>query len=140
MTRCQIVTADELDHGEVLDLYDSVGWTAYTRDPAVLRTGLQGSHRIVVARGDHGLHGLARSVSDGATIVYLQDILVRPAAQRTGLGRELVQTLLSAYEGVRQQVLITDTEPGQRAFYESLGFAEAHDMDPGLRAFLRFAT
>lgn len=140
MNRCQFVTADQLDPDDVLDLYDSVGWTAYTKDPRTLRVALAGSHRLVVARGaDHALDGLARSISDGATIVYLQDILVRPSAQRTGLGRALVQTLLTAYEDVRQQVLITDTEPGQRAFYESLGFTEAHEMQPGIRAFLRFA-
>ena len=117
MSRCQFVTADDLDLDEVLDLYASVGWSAYTREPARLRAALAGAHRVV----------------------YLQDILVRPAAQRTGLGRELVQTLLSAYPGLRQQVLITDTEPGQRAFYESLGLTEAHDMSPGLRAFVRLS-
>lgn len=143
MSRCRFVTADDLDLDEVLDLYASVGWSAYTREPARLRAALAGSHRVVVARAPDGdgaaLVGLARSISDGATIVYLQDILVRPAAQRTGLGRELVQTLLSAYPGLRQQVLITDTEPGQRAFYESLGLTEAHDMSPGLRAFVRLS-
>jgi hypothetical protein len=40
---------------------------------------------------------------------------------------------------VRQKVLLTDDDPGQRAFYESLGFAETHDFDGGsLRAFVRF--
>lgn len=139
MSRCQFVTAAQLESAQVLDLYDAVGWTTYTRDPVALHEALAGSHRLVAAHGPDGrLDGLARSISDGATIVYLQDILVRPAAQRTGHGRALVQTLLSAYDGVRQQVLITDTEPGQRAFYEALGFTEAHDMDPGIRAFVRF--
>ena len=35
--------------------------------------------------------------------------------------------------------LLTDDEPGQRAFYESLGFAETRDFDDGsLRAFVKF--
>lgn len=36
-------------------------------------------------------------------------------------------------------VLLTDDEPGQRAFYESLGFAETRDFDDGsLRALVKF--
>ena len=39
-----------------------------------------------------------------------------------------------------QQVLLTDAEPGQRAFYEALGYTETHDVGDGssLRAFVRF--
>jgi hypothetical protein len=38
-------------------------------------------------------------------------------------------------------MLLTDDEPGQRAFYESLGYAEIRDHGEGtLRAFVRIAT
>jgi hypothetical protein len=38
-------------------------------------------------------------------------------------------------------VLITDDEPGQRAFYESIGFVEAHDFEPAsLRAFVQITN
>lgn len=129
-------TVADLDVDEVLALYDSVGWAAYTRDPETLRRALSGSHRIVTARQDGRLAGLARSVSDGASIVYVQDILVSPACQRSGVGRRLISTLLDHYPGVRQRVLLTDAKPGQRAFYESLGLTEVHDADPPLRAFV----
>src|SRR5699024_9660417 len=99
---------------------------------------LAGSHRIVTARVGSQLVGLARSISDGYTIVYIQDVLVRPDAQRTGIGRRLIAELVDSYDSVRQQVLLTDTEDRQRAFYESLGFTEAHDMRPAIRAFVRF--
>lgn len=139
MAPCGIVDPADLDRSAVLDLYASVGWTAYTDHPDTLFRALAGSHRVAAARHRGALVGLARSVSDGATLVYLQDILVHPDHQRRGLGRDLVSTLLGQYAGIRQQVLITDTESGQRAFYESLGFTEAHEMEPGIRAFLRFS-
>jgi len=51
----------------------------------------------------------------------------------------LVRAVLDRYPGVRQKVLLTDDEPGQRAFYESLGFTEIREYGPGsLRAFVRF--
>lgn len=125
--------------GEAVDLYDAVGWTAYTADPQALVAALLGSHLVLTARDAAGrLTGLARTISDGHTIVYLQDILVHPDAQRTGVGRGLFERVQAAYPHVRQFVLLTDAEPGQRAFYESVGLTEAHDVSPHpLRAFVR---
>lgn len=64
--------------------------------------------------------------------------MVHPDEQRTGLGRRLMDELFSGYEGVRQRVLLTDDEDGQRAFYEALGLVEAHEHRPPLRSFVRF--
>lgn len=113
---------------ELRELYDSVGWSMYTRDIAVLRRGLEGSTRVVTARDAEILVGLARIVSDGATLAYLQDVLVHPNAQQTGLGRQLVEAAFEPYSDVRQHVLLTDDEPQQRAFYERLGIAEIRDV------------
>ena len=131
--------APHLEQGEVVALYESVGWSAYTRDPVTLMAALAGSSYVVAARVEGALVGLARVVSDGVTICYLQDVLVDPAHQRTGLGRALVTAALEPYSSVRQTVLLTDAEPAQRAFYESLGFREVRDVaEAALRAFVRF--
>lgn len=128
---------------ELLDLYDAVGWSAYTRHPDVLEQALSGSTTVVTARREGRLVGLARALSDGATICYVQDILVRPEEQRHGVGRLLVRRVLDRHADVRQRVLVTDAEPGQRAFYESLGFTELHEVgaedgEAGLRGFISF--
>ena len=124
---------------EAVWLYRSVGWTVYADAPEVLQAALSGSARVVLARRAGGLVGLARVISDGATICFLQDVLVHPEAQRAGIGRRLVQVALEPYTSVRQKVLLTDDEPGQRAFYESLGYSETRDFRSGtLRAFVRF--
>lgn len=137
--RVTVCTADELEREEVLALYRSVGWSAYTESPDVLARALAGSHRVVAARRGGRLVGLARSVSDGATVVYLQDVLVHPEEQRRGVGRLLLEELFAGYPEVRQRVLVTDDEDLQRAFYEELGFVEVHDHTPPLRSFVRFA-
>lgn len=127
----------DLARSEVIELYAAVGWTAYTREPEALMRSLDGSHRLVAARQDGRLAGLARSVSDGVTVVYVQDILVEPRMQGSGVGRALMETLLDSYGDIRQAVLLTDTDEAQRAFYERLGFTEVHDHAPELRAFVR---
>ncbi|MGO2540685.1 MAG: GNAT family N-acetyltransferase [Specibacter sp.] len=124
---------------ELLDLYNTVGWTSYTETPERLAAALKGSHLVVAARTGEQLVGLARVISDGASIWYLQDLLVRPEFQRCGIGRELVRQALLDSGGVRQKVLLTDDEPGQKAFYEALGFQQTTEFRGGTtRAFVRF--
>jgi GNAT superfamily N-acetyltransferase len=123
----------------VADLYRSVGWTVYADDPVTLSAALDGSACVAAAWHEGQLVGLARVVSDGATICYLQDVVVRPEERNRGIGRALVSAVLEPYASVRQKVLLTEDEPGLRVFYESLGFAETRDFGDGrLRAFVRY--
>lgn len=133
------VIAAEVPLDELLPLYEAVGWTAYTADPDLLRKAVAGSSCVVTTRLAGRLVGLARAISDDATICYLQDVLVHPDAQRRDIGRALVGAVIERYAAVRQKVLLTDDEPAQRAFYEALGYAEIRDFGAGtLRSFVRF--
>lgn len=123
---------------ELVALYESVGWTAYTTDPVQLHAAVAASAAVVTVRDDGHLVGLARVVGDGHTIAYLQDILVDPAYQRLGIGRELFRRVFAPFEQVRQKVLLTDDEHAQHAFYRSMGFVSADAQDPPVRTFVRF--
>ncbi|MCO1338773.1 GNAT family N-acetyltransferase [Kocuria polaris] len=132
-------SGDVLDRDELTRLYASVGWSAYTKDPARLEAAVAASLAVVTARDDGRLVGLARLVGDGLTIVYLQDILVAPEFQRSGIGRELFRRAFEPFEDVRQKLLLTDNEPRQIAFYESMGFTEIRDLPHPARAFAKFS-
>ncbi|MFF2051972.1 GNAT family N-acetyltransferase [Leifsonia sp. NPDC058194] len=131
---------DVPDPADLVSLYDAVGWSAYTQDPERLERAVQQSLGVAVCWSDGStLVGLARVVGDGVTIAYLQDVLVHPGFQRRGVGARLVDAVFAPFDDVRQHVLLTDAEPGQRAFYEALGFTEVHDIRPDpLRSFVRF--
>ena len=138
-TPATVVASGPPDIDEAVALYRAVGWSTYADQPGLLQAALAGSTRVVTAHRSGRLVGLARVVSDGASICYLQDVLVHPEEQRNGTGRQLVLAALAPYAHVRQKVLLTDDEPAQRAFYESLGYAEVRDHAGGsLRAFVRF--
>ncbi|GAB3273115.1 hypothetical protein GCM10027562_42820 [Arthrobacter pigmenti] len=136
-SRVRLASATSVALRDLVRLYAAVGWTTYTKAPESLAAAISGSSYVITARMDGELVGLARAISDNATICYIQDILVDPAHQRSGLGRQLVETILGQYSDVREKVLITDDER-QRAFYESLGFSDVSDMDPPIRAFVKF--
>lgn len=127
---------------ELVRLYDAVGWSKYTAEPPRLKAAIDASFHVFAARDKTGrLVGLIRTVSDGVSIAYIQDVLVHPEVQRSGVGLALMRQVLDAVSELRQVVLLTDAEPGQRAFYEACGFTEAHDMKEWpVRSFVRFAS
>lgn len=118
--RIQFASVTSIGLSELVELYAAVGWTAYTKAPESLAAAISESSFVVTARLDGKLDGLARAISDNATICYIQDILVDPEHQRARLGRRLLEAVLGKCGDVRQKVLITDDEPGQRSLYESL--------------------
>ena len=130
-----IRTYDRYDEAEVLSLYSSVGWVAYTREPHVLRAGFEASLLCLGAYEGDELVGLLRAVGDGQTVVLLQDILVRPDHQRHGVGTALVRAALDRFVGVRQIQLVTDDRRSTTAFYESLGFKPLDQL--GCKGFMR---
>ena len=125
---------------ELVDLYQSVNWLLYSADPDGLARAVDRSTYVVTARDADGtLVGLARCLSDDVSIMYLQDVLVRPDHHRRGIGRFLVMVCLQRFDHVRQKVLLTDDEPGQRAFYEDLGYVNLRDYGPPtVNAFVQF--
>lgn len=119
----------------VLALYRSVGWSAYFRQPEILRRAFMNSLCAFGAYDGEALVGLVRVVGDGETIVFIQDILVKPRYQRQGIGRRLIAKVLEKFETVRQIHLLTDDLPETVGFYESVGFTSVEKIHA--RAFTR---
>lgn len=125
---------------DLVGLYDAVGWVAYTDDPDGLAKGVRNSTFVVTAQDGDRLVGLARVLSDDVSIVYVQDVLVVPEYQRSGIGRQLLERCLARFSHVRQRVLLTDDEPHQHRLYRSLGFHDVAQLDgAGLHAFVEIA-
>ena len=116
------------NEAEILPLYESVGWTAYTDNPETLRKGFENSMRILAAYEGDQLLGIIRAVGDGYTVVFIQDILVFPEHQRKGIGSALMRAILDRYSHVRQIELATDNTPKTIAFYKSMGFCEISEI------------
>ncbi|WP_288691402.1 GNAT family N-acetyltransferase [uncultured Gemmiger sp.] len=125
----------EFHPAEILALYRSVGWTNYLERPEKLRQGYQNSLYVLAAYSDAKLVGILRAVGDGATIVFIQDILVLPEYQRKGIGTKLIKSALEKYKDVYQVELLTDDTEKTVAFYKSVGLTPVNEI--GARAFIR---
>ena len=133
--RMEIQEYTHYDAAQILSLYGSVGWIAYTEHPETLRAGFENSLLVLAAYEGETLIGLLRAVGDGQTVVLLQDILVLPAYQRRGVGTALVREALQRFKAVRQVHLVTDDRPETAAFYASLGFRPLQSL--GCKGYMR---
>ncbi|MCM1040461.1 MAG: GNAT family N-acetyltransferase [Ruminococcus sp.] len=120
---------------EVLYLYQSVGWTNYVNNPAMLKNAYAHSLKILGAYENEKLLGVIRVVGDGYSVVFIQDIIVLPEYQRHGIGTALLGKILEIYENVYQKVLLTENTEKTIQFYKSAGFEM--DTDIACRAFLK---
>lgn len=116
------------EEAEILPLYKAVGWTFYCKHPEVLKKAYENSLCTFAAYEDGKLVGLIRSVGDGYTILFVQDLLVYPEFQRRGIGTALMKALLERYQTVYQIELATDNTEKTIAFYKSVGFHNLSDI------------
>ena len=120
------LTNKNINLKQLINLYQSVGWTAYTEKPELLQQAVHNSLYVLGAFDHDQLIGLIRVVGDGLTIIYIQDLLVLPAYQNQGIGSTLINKVRKEFRHVRQQVLLTMEEPETRAFYEKNGFTSCN--------------
>lgn len=123
---------------EIIDLYQSVGWTNYTSCPEMLEEAYKNSLCILGAFEKEKLVGVVRVVGDGISIVFVQDILVLPEYQRQGVGSALMRAILKKYASVYQVELLTDSTEKSKAFYSSVGLVPVSEL--GCSAYIRMGA
>ena len=120
---------------DIINLYQSVGWTNYLERIGILEKAYANSLCVLGAYDDDRLIGIIRAVGDGQTIVFVQDIIVLPEHQRKGIGTKLLKAVVEKYKDVYQMELLTDNTEKTNAFYRSVGFTASDDV--GCVAFIK---
>ena len=94
---------------EIINLYQSVGWTNYLERTDILEEAYANSLCVLGAYDSDRLVGIIRAVGDGQTIVFVQDIIVLPEYQRKGIGTKLLKAVMEKYKDVYQIFCIQGT-------------------------------
>ena len=134
----EIIRIRNYEEERILPLYEDCGWTNYTDNPGMLMRAWMHSLVSYAAYEDDELVGIIRCVGDGASIIYIQDLMVKPEYQRRGIGTRLVEKVVEDWPDVYQMVLMTDDTPKSVSFYNSLGFRRSDTL--GCVTFLRIVT
>jgi len=110
------------DAASFVQLRQTAGWGQITRDDAAraLKHSLYG----ISLYDANELIGMARCVGDGVFNVYIQDVVVKPSWRGKGLGRHMLQTLISHIKPLLPLdcTLGLMAAIGQDGFYTGLGF------------------
>ena len=113
-----------IDDSDLRPLYESVGWVSYTNKVSDLSALLTPCQLVFSAWDNTKLVGLIRTVGDGISIQYVQDLLVMPSYQKRGIGSRLLQNIINESKNIYQFVLITDGKEENKAaieFYKKHG-------------------
>lgn len=122
-------TDKDIKLNQLMDLYSDVQWVGYTDHPEKLGKIIENSLFNISAWNDDELVGLIRVVGDDASIIYIQDILVKEAYQHQGIGSYLLQQILERYSHIRQIVLMTDNTEKTKSYYMKNGMVDTADYD-----------
>jgi len=123
MTEPLIVThTKEITAAELYDLFRHAPW-ASQRDLVQLDQMIRGSFLLVTARRAERLVGFGRAWGDGVCRAVLDDIVVVPEEQGSGIGRRIVGCLLQECQQIEELSLFCRDE--LVSFYEQFGFRQS---------------
>lgn len=78
---------------DYIELRKSVDWGA--TDTACVERGLSNSIYCICVVQNNKLIGFGRIVGDGATVFYIQDIIVSPKYQNQNIGTKIMEKIMS---------------------------------------------
>jgi N-acetylglutamate synthase-like GNAT family acetyltransferase len=112
---------EQVDLVQLQALFNLVAFWAKERSLEDLATAIANSDPVITVWDGDRLIGHARATSDGVYRATIWDVVIHPNYQGTGLGRKLVQTVLSHPKvcNVERTYLMTTH---QQSFYERIGF------------------
>lgn len=127
---------------EYLYVRSTVDWKVLSLRQAEL--AINNSLHFVKAIDDDGnIIGMGRIVGDGAVICYIQDLVVVPEAQGSGVGSMILKHLIAYVEGLREEgttmMLCLMCAKGREPFYQKHNFVArpTDNLGPGMIQYLQ---
>ncbi len=106
----------------IQELRRCMGW--HRRDDEATARALRASlYHVTAWRGLQAV-GYARVVGDGATVFYIQDVIVRPECQGQGIGAALMERVMAYVAGAACENAVVGlmAAEGKEGFYQRYGF------------------
>lgn len=111
----------KIDFKQLLELFQIAAFWAQSRKIEDLEVAIANSEPAISVWDGDRLIGFARATSDGVYRATIWDVIIHPDYQGAGLGRKLVETLIShpRLSRVERVYLLTTYQQG---FYSRIGF------------------
>lgn len=93
------ITAKEYNY-----LFDKIGWGSY--DSKVSKIALENSLYTVSVYDNNEIIGFGRLIGDGSCYFYIHDVIVLPKYQNKGIGKLIVEKLITKVKKYRKLIRI----------------------------------
>ncbi|MCB5225038.1 MAG: GNAT family N-acetyltransferase [Candidatus Cloacimonadaceae bacterium] len=133
--RIEISIVKEADPEQILALYRHQGWWEKDENPQYLETVksiVENSFCFAIAKLGDKIVGMGRSISDGNSDAYIQDVVVHSDLRGQGIGAGIMKKILEHLHKHKIQWIGLISEPGQEDFYGKLGFLQMPNYTPML--------
>ena len=111
----------QIDLLQLQALFEVAAFWASDRSLDDMAIAIANSEPVITVWDGEQLIGFARATSDGVYRATIWDVVIHPQYQGAGLGRKLVQTVLSHPKMNRvERIYLMTTH--QQSFYERIGF------------------
>ena len=127
---------------EILSLYRAAGWWQASgskeSDASHIRDLISGSHCFVIATlrtasdRDQPIIGMGRSISDGVSDAYIQDVVVKPAHRGQGIATQIIERIVNRLQTDRIGWIGLIAERNTQNLYNPIGFEPMADSTPML--------
>ncbi len=116
----KIIFTKNIPPEQIQDLFLAVGWQYRNRND--IKILLNRSLIVTSAWYEDLLIGLARANSDGLYSATIWDVAVNPKFQNKGIGRLILQTMLTKLDDYGIPLITLYTHWQKKDFYSKLGF------------------
>lgn len=114
-------------------LFDIVGWGSYPKE--ISKKALSNNIYSVSIYDNESIIGYGRLIGDGIIFLYIHDVMVKPEYQGQGIGKTIMQKLLSKVEELRKEnpdlLLYLGASKGKEDFYRKCGFITREEAGLG---------
>lgn len=131
----EISIVKEADAAQILALYRHQGWWQKDENPQYLETVkgiVANSFCFAIAKKGEQIIGMGRSISDGFSDAYIQDVVVHSDFRGQGIGAKIMKKIMEHLHKHKIQWIGLISEPGQEDFYGKLGFLQMPNYTPML--------
>ncbi|THB76541.1 MAG: N-acetyltransferase [Desulfobacteraceae bacterium] len=122
----EIQIIKEVRKKEMIRLYRDAGWwqADWEQDTSFLEGIVKNSALFAAAFHDGAMVGMGRALSDRVSDAYIQDVAVLKGYRNQGIGKRIIQALVSNLKKSGVDWIGLISEPGTQDFYTRLGFEE----------------
>ncbi|MDD4096955.1 MAG: GNAT family N-acetyltransferase [Oscillospiraceae bacterium] len=125
---------EDIPFQDYMRLHEEVGWGVVPEEQAKM-TVANATFVISARKEDGTVIGISRLLWDGGTTAYICDVIVSPAFQAMGIGRELVARVM---EHMKKNIrpgwsvfVALVAAPDRERFYEHFGFIRRPNEQQG---------